>query len=418
MADEISYIPRDIASALDQALSDTRVVAIQGARQTGKSTLARRLVVGRNARYLTLDTASVRESAQANPADFVRQMPEGTLVIDEIQRVPELLLEIKEVVDISNRPGQFLITGSSDLSSLAEIEESLAGRLERHELMPFSQQELHATSSSLFNYAFGTGGLPQIKTPALTRAEYLNLAVGGGYPEALTRATSQRRNVWFDNYLKLLFEQESKKGKYGSTSKQLERFIEYLASINGKEAVIDNISRDLMVKRYGVEQLLAYFEKIFLVETVPAWSTNLTTRAIKHQKVFLKDSGIVARLLRANAGTATDLSSPIAGAIFEAFVFNELRRISSSRDLLLSFSHYRDVRQREVDIIIENDEGKVLLVEVKAASTVTASDFATIRYLQEMHPEREVCGVVIYTGRTVLPFGDRQVALPAQCLWE
>jgi len=218
-------------------------------------------------------------------------------------------------------------------------------------------------------------------------------------------------------HLKLLFEQESTKSKYGSTPEQLYRFIAYLASINGKEIIVDNISRDLSIKRYGAEQQISFFKRLFLIDLLPAWSTNLTTRATRHHKVFLKDSGLTARLLRANADTATDLASPIAGSIFEAFIFNELLRMSCAEDSRLGFYHYRDVRQREVDIVIENDDGKVLLVEVKAASTVIASDFKSIKYLQEKHPERIACGVVVYTGGTVLSFGDRLLALPAQCLW-
>jgi predicted AAA+ superfamily ATPase len=414
---QTSHIARKLKLSLKQALGDTRVVAIQGARQTGKSTLARELAAEHNARYLTLDTASVRESARANPADFVRQMPEGMLVIDEIQRVPQLILEIKEVVDISGRPGKFLITGSSDLSTLSEIQESLAGRLERHELMPFSQQELRGTSFSFFDHIFNADFQPHVGAAALTRADYLELAMQGGYPEALLRVTRQRRDAWFDNYLKLLFEQEPTNSKYGSTSEQLNRFLSYLASISGKEAIIDNIGRDMALKRYGVEQLIAFFQRLFLIVAVSAWSTNLTTKAIRHQKLFFKDSGLTARLLRANSSTATSLTSPIAGPVFETFVFNELLRMGSTASRQLGFYHYRDTRQREIDIVVENEDGMVLLIEVKASSTVTASDFNSINYLLEKHPDRIARGIVVYTGGDVLPFGERLLALPAKCLW-
>jgi predicted AAA+ superfamily ATPase len=412
-----THINRNLLLTLEQSLLDTRVVAIQGARQTGKSTLARELAATRNARYLTLDSAAVRESARANPGDVVRQMPDGMLVIDEIQRVPELLLEIKETVDRSGRPGQFLITGSSDLTALLGIQESLAGRMERHELMPFSQQELQETQVSFFDLAFSDDYQPHIKADTLSRAEYLQLALRGGYPEAIFRATKRRRDAWLDNYLKLLFEQESSNSKYGSTAEQLIRFLSYLASISGKEAIVDNISRDMALKRYGVEQLMSYLERLFLITIIPAWSSNLTSRATKHRKVFLKDSGLAARLLRAPSDTPTTLDSPIAGLIFENFIFNELLRMAGTSDLQLNFCHYRDTRQREIDIIIEADYDKALLIEVKASSTVTASDFSTINYLLEKHPNKIARGIVIYTGSEVLPFGKRCLALPAQYLW-
>jgi len=418
MDNQKSYITRATTKVLECALSDTRVVAIQGARQTGKSTLAKKLAGDNDARYLSLDVSSIRESARANPADFVRQMPEGMLVIDEIQRAPDLLLEIKEVVDNSAYPGHFLITGSSDLSKLSEVQESLAGRLERIELMPFSQEELLGGSSTFLIDAFTADYVPKANTATLSRTDYLELALCGGYPEARQRATKQRRDVWFDNYLRLLFEQESDDAKYSGNTEDVMQFLRYLATISGKEVVINNISNDTGIKHYGVQQLIEMLEKLFLIRTVPAWSTNLTNRTIKHPKVFLKDPGLLARLLHADSTTTTDLSSPLAGMLFETFVFDELIRMASALDIQPDFYHYRDARKREVDIVIENDRGKILLVEVKASSTVANSDFATIRYLMEKHGDKIARGLVVYTGTEVLPFGKQLLALPAQLLWQ
>jgi len=417
MAEQRSYINRAVKATLKRALDDTRVVAIQGARQTGKSTLAKELATENNARYLTMDVSSVRESARVNPADFVRQAPEGMLVIDEIQRVPELILAIKEVVDSSARPGQFLITGSSDLSKLSEVQESLAGRLERVELMPFSQEELLDAHSSFLTSAFSDDYQPEVDAVFLSRSEYLEAALCGGYPEAHLRASKQRRDIWFDNYLRLLFEQESGNAKYVNNPEEMIRFLGYLASISGKEAVVNNISNDTGIKRYGVEQLIAQLSKLFLVRVVPAWSTNLTNRAIKLPKVFLNDSGLLARLLHAGSDTATNLFSPIVGTLFETFICNELFRMAGALDAQPEFYHYRDTRKREVDIVIEDEHGKILLIEVKASSTVAASDFAAINYLMERHAGRVARGLVIYTGAKVLPFGERRQAIPAQLLW-
>jgi predicted AAA+ superfamily ATPase len=396
---------------------DTRVVAIQGARQTGKSTLAREFVLSTSDKYLTLDNTATRESAQANPADFVRQAPEGMLVIDEIQRVPELILEIKELVDNNPRPGQFLITGSSDLSALAGAQESLAGRMEKIELMPFSQQEIQGFTASFLNDVFTSGYRPRAVIEAPSRQDYLEAALSGGYPEALKRSSKRRRDVWFDNYTRLLFEQVAAEKRGGCSPRQMGLLLDYLASISGKELVIDSIGRDMAVKRFSVEQMLSTLHQLFLIELVPAWSTNLTKRAVKHPKVFLKDPGLAARSLRTNSSTATDLSSPVAGLLFEVFVFNELLRMASAMDMRPNFYHYRDTRKREVDIVIENDFGEVLLVEVKASSTVTSSDFSAIRYLLDKHPAKVVRGLVVYTGSDALPFGDRLLALPAHCLW-
>ena len=417
MENREKHIDRSVKSVLQQAMKDTRVVAIQGARQTGKSTLAKELAFGPKDRYLTLDTTAVRESARTNPADFIRQAPEGTLIIDEIQRVPDLILEIKELVDTAQRPGQFLITGSSDLSDLAGVEESLAGRMERVELMPFSQDELKGAPSSFLEKAFTTGFKPEVKGDVLSRQEYLELALSGGYPEVQKRSNRQRRNVWFDNYVKLLLEQATNESKSSISTQIYMQLLNYLASIGGKEVVIENICNDTNNKRFAVEYMLAELQKLFLITLLPAWSTNLTNRAIKHPKIFLKDSGLASRLMHADSSTTTDLTSSLAGQIFETFIFNELLRMASAQMNSYIFYHYRDSRKREVDLVIENENGKIVLIEIKASSTVTASDFKAINYLQEKHSDKVILGFVVYTGSTFLPFGKRQVALPACCLW-
>lgn len=410
-------INRKIKPIVAYALGDTRVVAIQGARQTGKSTLAMEFVHSGADQYLTLDAASIRESARANPADFVRQAPDGLLVIDEIQRVPELILEIKNVVDSTTRPGQFLITGSSDLSALYGVQESLAGRMERIELMPFSQQEISSGRASFVHEIFEEEYQSKPMATSLIRQDYLERALAGGYPEAVKRSSKLRRDTWFDNYLKLLFEQRATEDRRTDSQLYL-RFISYLASISGREVVIDNISSDMQLKRYGVEQIISELQKLFLIEVIPAWSTNLTKRAIKHPKVFLKDAGVTARLLRVDATVTTDITSPVAGLLFESFIFNELMRTFKATEGSFEFFHYRDTRKREVDLVIEDDKGRILLIEVRASSTVRAADFHVIDYLMKKHPEKIVRGLVVYTGSTTLPFGEKQLALPAHYLWE
>jgi predicted AAA+ superfamily ATPase len=400
------------------ALEDTRIVAIQGARQTGKSTLAHQVAGKINAVYVTLDDASIREVAAANPYDFVRQATGRLLIIDEIQRVPDLILAIKEVVDTNPRPGQYLITGSSDLSGIATIQESLAGRMEVFELCGFSQSEIHETEPRFLDILFAEGSeLARIdRAGELSRSDYLKLAMLGGYPEVLQRADKTRRDSWFDNYLKLLLGQEASSVSTLRRLNILPKLLSYLATISGRQLVMTNVARDIAEPRTSLEAYLALMRSMFLISVLPAWSSNLTTRAIKHPKIMFLDSGLLARLLRAGETTPDDTLSPLAGALFETFVFSEIYKMSTySSDYRLYY--YRDTMKREIDLVIESATGDLLFIEVKASSTAQSSDFKVMREIGRMHESKVKQLIVLYTGTKVLRFGEKQVALPADTLW-
>jgi predicted AAA+ superfamily ATPase len=413
------HISRQQYRQVEVALEDTRIVSIQGARQTGKTTLAKEIAIEKGGLYLTLDTAAVRESAAAHPEDFVRQAADRLMVIDEVQRVPALILAIKEVVDGSSRPGQFLITGSSDLSALKDVRESLAGRMESIELAGLSQAERAGADSAFLSRAFSGADefLDDNCTSSLQRADYIQLAMIGGYPEALARSSDARRDAWFANYLKLLFEQDSRRDTSLNATSALPKLLRYIASISGTQLVVSNIATDLGETRAMLGRYLSLLETLFLIKLIPAWFTNRTSRATKHPKAMLLDSGLTAHLLDAASTTPTDLLSPIAGKLFEAFVFSELHKAMLANDAPFALHHYRDSRGHEVDFVIEDRRGQVILVEAKTSSSAFDSDFRHMRYLQEQHPDSVKRSILIYTGSRALPFGERQVALPAELLW-
>lgn len=178
--------PRHVASALQAALSDTPVVFLSGARQVGKSTLARRLAETEfPARYLTLDEATVRAAASADPQGFVDGLV-GNVVLDEVQRAPDLALAIKASVDRDRRPGRFLLTGSADVLQIPRLAESFVGRMETVRLWPLSQGELRGVREGFVDAAFGDGP-PTGPFPTIDRAELLEILCRGRYPEAQQR---------------------------------------------------------------------------------------------------------------------------------------------------------------------------------------------------------------------------------------
>jgi hypothetical protein len=191
-----NFVDRHVGPQIDIALSDTRVVVIQGARQVGKSTLASAIAGDRPSRFVTLDDEPARRSALDDPEGFVAT--DELLIVDEVQRVPSLLLAIKAAVDRDPSPGRYLLTGSADLLRLRSVEDSLAGRAETIELFGFSQGEIDGTVEHFVDTAF-EGGLPVNWRSTVTRAGYLERACAGGYPEALGRE-GRRRGDWLINY--------------------------------------------------------------------------------------------------------------------------------------------------------------------------------------------------------------------------
>src|SRR5215468_6529068 len=190
-------IPRRATSAVVEALTDTRVVLINGARQSGKSTLVRSLAGEQVSEWRDLDLPQHRQSALEDPVGFVSF--DGLMVIDEIQRAPELLLSIKANVDADPRPGRFLLTGSARLLGLRDLPDTLPGRMETIELWPFSQGEIDRTTDGFIDAAFRLG--PAIRHEStVTRAEYADRIVRGGLPEAVARSDTHRRGRFLDSY--------------------------------------------------------------------------------------------------------------------------------------------------------------------------------------------------------------------------
>ncbi|MEB3328341.1 MAG: ATP-binding protein, partial [Candidatus Sericytochromatia bacterium] len=220
---------RSLQPRLEAALADTPVVLLQGPRQAGKSTLARLLMDHRPAgRYLTLDDGATLAAARLDPAGFIDGLA-GPVAIDEIQRAPELFLAIKAAVDRDRRPGRFLLTGSADVLLLPRVAESLVGRMEPHVLWPLSQQELEGSPGGLLAHIWEGGALPPTRGQ-LTRAELAWRICRGGFPDALARATSERREAWFEGYVTTLLQRDVRELAAIERATELPRLFSLLAA--------------------------------------------------------------------------------------------------------------------------------------------------------------------------------------------
>jgi predicted AAA+ superfamily ATPase len=406
-------VPRAARSLVAEALSDTRVVTLNGARQVGKSTLA---VVAAGTRpgglIRRLDEPSTLQAAQDDPTGFVEH--DGLMVIDEVQLAPELFRSIKVAVDTDPRPGQFLLTGSAQILALRGLPDALPGRMEIIELWPFSQGELERSPDAFVDAAFARGpGLS--RTSTLRKRDYLDRVVRGGYPEAVRRAP-RRRAAFFDSYLTSLIERDIRELAAIERRGDLRRLLALLAGRSGGLLVAESLAMASGIPRTTLTRYLELLSAVFLIKRIPAYSPGPTQRAIGTPKLAFVDTGIAAYLMGQDA---VRLGEPdgAAGPMLETFVLMELARQLTWSERRARLYHYRTKDRVEVDAVLEAPDGRVVAVEVKAGATVRSEDLAGLRHLAHRLGDRLVAGYVLYTGQQTLPFGDRLRALPVDALW-
>ncbi len=404
--------PRHAASVVAEALTDTRVVLVNGARQAGKSTLVRQ--IGGDATWRSLDRTVDRRAAEEDPDGFI-DVP-GPMVIDEVQRVPELLLAIKADVDAHPRPGRFLLTGSARVLGLRGLPDALPGRMETVELWPFAQGEIDGSADHFVDAVFAQG--PQLRHDSgETRAGYVGRLVRGGFPEAVARTVPRRRTRFLDSYLRNLVTREVVELSEIERTGEMRTLVRLLAARSGQLLVPTTLGNAAGLPTRTTVRYLDLLEEVFLVKRVPAWSRNLSTRATGTPKVAMVDSGVAANVLGVDAPGLLRLGAPVGG-LLEGFVLMELARQLTWSDELVELFHYRTKDQVEVDAVLENRQGQVVAIEVKASSTVRPDDFRGLRHLADRLGPDLLVGIVLYTGTQTLPFGDRMRAMPVSALWE
>ncbi len=338
------------------------------------------------------------------------------MVIDEIQRVPQLLLAIKEQVDTDPRPGRYLLTGSARVLGLRTLPDALPGRMETIELWPFSQGEIDGTPDGFVDAIF-TDGENLRHTSALTRSEYAERIVRGGFPEAVARSNPRRRERFLDSYVADLIARDVSQLSEIERTTEMRALIKLVAARSGQLMVQSALGTATELPANTVRRYLGLLEEVFLIKRIPAWSRNHSSRAISTPKVSFVDSGVAANLLDVDARSLVRPDG-LFGPLLEGFVLMELARQLTWSEQRAELFHYRTKDKVEVDAVLENRQGHVVGVEVKASSTVRPDDFKGLRHLAEQAGGDFVAGVVLYTGTQTLPFGPRLRAMPVSALWE
>ena len=402
-----------------EALADTRVVTVNGARQVGKSTLVKAVLRSYpDSTTRSLDVATERQAALSDPTRFVRH--DGLLAIDEVQRVPELVLSIKAVVDADPRPGQFLLTGSARLLGLRNLPDALVGRMETIELWPFSQGEIDGRDERFIDRVFAdewTAALPGGRSLGdELRDGYIERALRGGFPEALRR-TAGRRAKFFDAYVGDLIDRDVTQLAEIERRSELRRLLRLLAGSMAQPFNVERIASEVGLPATTTERYISLLEEVFLIKRVDGWASSATGRAVRLRKVIFVDTGLAANLCGLTEARLRRTDS-LVGPLIENFVIGELARQLTWAQTRAQLFHYRTKEQVEVDAVLEGADGRLVGVEVKAAETVRLSDFAGLRHLQSRLGDRFHFGLVLYAGTTVASFGERLAAAPIDLLWQ
>ncbi len=390
------------------------MVCILGPRQCGKSTLARKEAGDRS--YVTLDDEAVLRTALADPAGFIAALT-GPVILDEIQRAPDLMLAIKIAVDNDRRPGRFLLTGSANLLLLPKLSESLAGRMEIIELHPLTESEKAGQPGSFLGDFLARRLQPEILgNRADDLAPLPERIVAGGYPEPLARGGPRARQ-WHRAYLRTLIERDAQDVARVKDTEGLSRLLEMAALRSGELLNVATLSVELKLDRRTVEHYLAVLERLFLIRLLPAWHRNEAKRLIKTPKIHLIDSGLAATLGGLQAADWNTRRDRF-GHLLESFVIQQLVAQAGWTDPDLRFWHYRDKDQVEVDLVITRGR-QTWGVEVKASASVSPADGHGLRRLADQCGKDFQGGVLFHSGASTLPTGDpRLLAVPLARLWD
>lgn len=406
---------RFIEKKLQAALADTRVVLLNGARQTGKSTLVQQLAAQRGGQYLTLDDPATAGLARSDPSALIRGAGDF-MVIDEVQHAPELFPAIKRVVDEDRRPGRFLLTGSANVFLLPRLAESLAGRMEILPLHPLSQGELADDEANLVDALFDAASWRH-GTRTVDRVDVCARVIAGGFPEAVARAPGERRDAWLRSYVASLLQRDVRDLANIEGLTDLPRLLGLLAARSSALMNMSEVSRAAGIAHSTLRRYLALLEATFIFQPLPAWSNNIGKRFVKSPKMHLLDSGLAAHL-RGDVDARALAQSPNLGPLLETFVVQEVRKLLGwSRHAAVPY-HFRTAVGQEVDLMLEAPGQRIAGIEVKASSNVNQGDFSGLRALAETTGEKFVGGVVLYLGEQRLPFADKLWVLPISVLWE
>lgn len=363
-------IPRHLLPVLLARAAQWPVVTVTGPRQSGKTTLCREAFP--NKPYTNLERPDTRDFARTDPRGFLGQFAEGA-VIDEIQRVPELLSWIQVLVDENNTAGRFILTGSHQFELSRHIAQSLAGRTALLKLLPLSVAELLPVlanpSADTFLYR---GGYPRIHAqqldPAVALGDYFET-----YVQRDLRELVELRNLHL-----------------------FEKFVRLVAGRVGQLVNLQSLAADVGVSGNTAQAWLTLLEASYIVFRLPPWFANIGKRLIKSPKLYFYDVGLAAWLMGITRPEYLP-THPLRGNLFENLVVLEVLKTLHNSGVKPNLYFYRDASYNEADLVLETGD-KLQLVEIKAAQTVASDAMQAVARVQAVLGERVAGATLVYAG--------------------
>jgi uncharacterized protein len=382
-------VPRHVCSTLEHRLRVMPAVVVTGARQTGKSTLAKHLIPGRR-RYHSLDDLDVLDAARRDPEALLGG--DDPITLDEVQREPDLLLAIKRSIDRKRTPGRFLLTGSANLLLMRKVSETLAGRASYVTLWPMTwREQLGLGRCGMWDAlvdATDDQWLDLLSAESATPADWRRLARRGGYPTpALHLKSSNERAIWFDGYERTYLERDLQELASISALPDFRRLMRALCLRMGQLVNQSELGRDLALPQPTVHRYLNLLETSYLLVRVPAYAVNKTKRLIKSPKLYWNDAGVALHLA----------DEAPRGAHLEALILQDLLAWRDGRLERVEIHYWRTTAGAEVDFVIEAD-GRLIPIEIKATTRPRLRDASHLRSFQKEHGTQSRAGLLIHTG--------------------
>ena len=423
MTEKEDILPRHLSAKLDKALGSARIVNIVGPRQAGKTTLVRDLY--KNGKFITLDDESVLAAIENDPGGQLESLTAGLdaepLIIDEVQRSKGLALAIKKTVDGNRRKGQFILAGSSNIFTSIKVADSLAGRMRVLKLWPLTVSEIRKRDpSTILKWALSPAPkLAALPTPEKTdRQDYIDMILRGGFPEIFPLEAEERQEYYRD-YVDAIVDRDVADVMPVRKTDALRRLINQLAVRTAMELNLSEICELVGIQRNTLGQYLDVLSRLSVVGKLGAWTSGESRREVKNAKSHFIDTGVACALRRLTSESFhADMNPAALGGLMESFVYSELVRSAPYQGQDFRFYHWRDSRGREIDILAESAT-RLIGIEVKASTTVSAQDFKHLRWFAEKGPgaNRGITGLVFYLGQEKLSFGNSTFALPVSTLW-
>jgi predicted AAA+ superfamily ATPase len=405
------------------ALEDFPALLLLGPRQIGKSTFAKQLVQqGYFSHYVTLDDLTTWEAAATDPHAFLSRYT-APVVIDEIQRAPELLIAIKKSIDENREPGRYLLTGSANILQSSAVKESLSGRVAILYLDGLSVRETCdiLTKNPLLDLLTTptdettlTDALQELSVLSDFTEHFNELIFYGQYPEVMLKQKQSFTLQWYESYQKTYVERDIQLIQSPIDIIAYNRLLRLVAARTANLINFNDLASDMQMDKRTLQRYLDLMQLTFQINMLPPWFHNVGKRFVKSPKLFFNDTGFACYLLGLTYPDALESSSYI-GALIETWCHIQLQRlIHLNYGVELYF--YRSYTQSEVDFVLSRGE-HLIGIEVKATTQVTAKDFSGLRDLMQVSKHLHFIGLVLYRGHEVICFGKNLYAVPMGVLY-